>query len=175
MQKAGGGTIQLRDVHYFVVEEGVYNEVDDGINMEAWTEASTATARKGSWVMETRSLNNTYTNPVILGQVQFYNEYGILKALAEEVRLGQDIPCLVPEPNVYKRYFSCKAGFVTYENWKELKDKEFYLFTDNIHFFNGEIQALSESDRSKQFASLSPENSTYKKTVNVFHFRAVAP
>ena len=88
LQKAGGGTIQLRDVHYFVVEEGVYNEVDDGINMEAVRADAALTAYNTSWFLESRTYQNSYTNPVVLGQVQSYNdpEWSVFWASADNNR-----------------------------------------------------------------------------------------
>ena len=62
------------DVYYFVVEEGVYTLADDGIAMEARRYTSTVTDRPGSWVGEAQSYANSYTDPVVLGQVITQND-----------------------------------------------------------------------------------------------------
>ena len=74
LQNPSSSTVANHQVHYFVVEAGIYSEAMDGINLEAWTEMSTATAGKSGWVMENRSLDSTYSNLVLLGQVQSYND-----------------------------------------------------------------------------------------------------
>jgi hypothetical protein len=62
------------DVHYMVVEEGVYNEADHGVKMEAVKFTSSVTDENGSWIGEARSYANSYTNPVVLGQVMSYKD-----------------------------------------------------------------------------------------------------
>ena len=59
---------------YFIAEEGVYTEAEDGISMEAVKYNSTVTDRKGSWKGQARSYQNTYTSPVVLGQVMTAND-----------------------------------------------------------------------------------------------------
>jgi len=66
--ESAGGTVSAIDVHYMVVEEGVY----DG--MEAVKYNSTVTDQDNSWKGETRSYANSYTNPVVLGQVMTSND-----------------------------------------------------------------------------------------------------
>jgi hypothetical protein len=43
------------DVHYLVVEEGVYTETTCGVKMEAVKFTSTLTDRYGSWTGESRT------------------------------------------------------------------------------------------------------------------------
>jgi PKD repeat protein len=62
------------DVHYVVVEEGIYNVAEHGIKMEAILDTSSKTARKGKWVTEKRVYQNIYANPVVVGQVMTYND-----------------------------------------------------------------------------------------------------
>lgn len=62
------------EIYYLVVEEGVYNINDHGINLEAIKFDSTVTDRKGSWVGEARSYQNSYTQPVVVGQVMSAND-----------------------------------------------------------------------------------------------------
>jgi hypothetical protein len=62
------------DVHYLVTDEGVYTEATDGLKMEAVKLISTVTDRKSSFVGEIRSYANSYTTPVVVGQVMSYND-----------------------------------------------------------------------------------------------------
>ncbi len=64
------------DVYYMVVEEGVYTQASDGVTMEAVKYNSTLTDNNNSWVGETRAYANSYTSPVVLGQVMTYNDAG---------------------------------------------------------------------------------------------------
>jgi hypothetical protein len=67
-------SISGRDVYYWVVEEGVYNQADHGITMEARRYTSTVTDYTGSWLGQSQSYTNSYTNPVVLGQVMTEND-----------------------------------------------------------------------------------------------------
>ena len=69
-----GNAVSGVPVHYMVVEEGVYNENDHGVKMEAVKYTSTVTDENNSWVGESRSYSNSYTTPVVLGQVMTYND-----------------------------------------------------------------------------------------------------
>jgi hypothetical protein len=61
------------NVHWMVVESGVYTVEEHGVKMEAVTFTSTVTDKSGSWVGQNRSYLNSYTNPVVLGQVMTHN------------------------------------------------------------------------------------------------------
>jgi hypothetical protein len=62
-------------VYYMVVEEGVYAEAVHGVKMEAVKFTSTLTAENDDWgQLEARAYQNTYTAPVVLGQVMTYND-----------------------------------------------------------------------------------------------------
>ena len=86
IRNASGSSFELRiqvpastatttyDVHYFVVEEGVYTQAADGITMEAVKFNSTITAENNNWAFEAQTYSNSYTNPVVLGQVMTYND-----------------------------------------------------------------------------------------------------
>jgi hypothetical protein len=75
LARTGTGTaIVSLPVHYVVVEEGQYALAADGIKMEAVRYTSTVTDRKGSWTGEARSYRNSYSNPVVLGQVMTNND-----------------------------------------------------------------------------------------------------
>lgn len=74
LQSPGNTITATYQVHYVVVEEGIYNFATNGIDMEAQKVLSTKTAGVGSWSREAQSYANTYTNPVILGQVMTHND-----------------------------------------------------------------------------------------------------
>ncbi len=74
VQNPGNGNGQSHSVHYVVVEEGVYEATKDGITMEAVRVNSSQTSASGAWVFENQTYQNTYTNPVVLGQVQSDND-----------------------------------------------------------------------------------------------------
>lgn len=61
-------------VHYVVVEEGLYTLANHGVKMEAVRYSSTLTDENSSWSGEARSYSNSYTNPVVLGQVMSDND-----------------------------------------------------------------------------------------------------
>ncbi len=79
VDRADGSTTPISgiDVHYMVVEEGVYSAAQNGIKMEAGKYLSTVTDDNNSWVGEYRAAVNNYTNPVVLGQVMTYADAGI--------------------------------------------------------------------------------------------------
>jgi hypothetical protein len=76
IQRVDGSTAAIPgiDVHYMVVEEGVYNVSQHGVKMEAITYTSTVTDENNSWAGEARGYVNAYTNPVVLGQVMTSND-----------------------------------------------------------------------------------------------------
>ncbi len=76
VQNPGGTATGAHTVRYLVVEEGSYTQADHGITMEAQRVSSTKTADNNNWntSRETRQYNNTYTSPVVLGQVMSFND-----------------------------------------------------------------------------------------------------
>lgn len=60
------------NVHYIVLEEGVYDA--DGYKLEAVKYNSTVTDSASSWIGESRSFQQSYAEPVVLGQVMTYND-----------------------------------------------------------------------------------------------------
>lgn len=92
IRNAGSGSFELRvdrtdgsddpvaaiDVHYLVVKRGVYDAAVHGETLEAVTYLSSLTAPGGNsdWHRdsEERSYQNSYVNPVVLGQVMSYND-----------------------------------------------------------------------------------------------------
>lgn len=76
-QRPGGSTNDTYEIEYLVVEEGVYDYPTYGVKMEAVLTTSTRTAARGRWGnnwRETRSYQNAYLNPVVLGQVMSHND-----------------------------------------------------------------------------------------------------
>ncbi|HBE66541.1 MAG TPA: hypothetical protein DDW52_00195 [Planctomycetaceae bacterium] len=72
---AGPNAVGSVDVHYMVVEEGVYSvEGPGGYKLEAVKYNSTVTDENNSWVGETRDYLQTYEAPVVVGQVMTYND-----------------------------------------------------------------------------------------------------
>ncbi|MGD9099978.1 MAG: PKD domain-containing protein, partial [Anaerolineae bacterium] len=64
---------QPETVHYLVLEAGVY-ALPDGRALEARRVTSTLTDRSGSWVGQDVGYAQSYTNPVVLGQVMSEND-----------------------------------------------------------------------------------------------------
>jgi subtilisin-like proprotein convertase family protein len=66
------------DVHFLVVEEGRYTQAVDGITMEAvkldGPDAPSITDGSGSWLGAPQSYQNTYSTPVVVGQVMSAND-----------------------------------------------------------------------------------------------------
>lgn len=76
-QKAGSGNLN-RSVftHFIVAEEGVYTEEQNGVKMEAVKATSTSSYYKwgSNSLLEQRTFNNSYTQPVVVGQVMSHND-----------------------------------------------------------------------------------------------------
>jgi hypothetical protein len=73
IQNPGGNTSGLYDVHYVVVESGVYTEGEHGVTMEAMRFNSTQTSARNDWNYEERDCANNYITPVVLGQIMTDN------------------------------------------------------------------------------------------------------
>jgi hypothetical protein len=71
---ADGGAPANVTVHYTAVEEGVYTQAADGVKMEAVKFTSTVTDHDSSWAGEARTYANSYTDPVVVGQVMTYSD-----------------------------------------------------------------------------------------------------
>ena len=86
VQNATGNTFQVRvqnpsgvplsgySVHCLALEQGVYTLAADGVMMEAVRFNSTLTDNQASWLGEPSAYSNSYTNPVVLGQVMTAND-----------------------------------------------------------------------------------------------------
>ncbi|MCB0178821.1 MAG: tandem-95 repeat protein [Anaerolineae bacterium] len=72
LQNPSDSTIAAETVSYLVVEEGVWTI--DGVNFEAQTYLSTVTDSDSSWVGQAQSYGQSYSNPVVLGQVMSEND-----------------------------------------------------------------------------------------------------
>ena len=60
-------------IHYVVIEEGVYNIAEHGVQLEVRKVESTVTDNSSSWVGQPLSYLQSYSAPVVLGQVMTYN------------------------------------------------------------------------------------------------------
>ena len=72
LQNPSGGAVETDTVSYLVVEEGTWDI--DGVKLEAQTYVSSLTDEKNSWVGDVQSLGQSYTTPVIIGQVMSEND-----------------------------------------------------------------------------------------------------
>ncbi|MEN9580828.1 MAG: hypothetical protein RJA70_3837 [Pseudomonadota bacterium] len=72
LQVAGAGTPTNSSVYCLVVESG--NWFVDGVRLEAHTVQSTSTQSDGDWNAPSVVLAQTYTNPVVVGQVMSEND-----------------------------------------------------------------------------------------------------
>ncbi|MEO1202911.1 MAG: hypothetical protein AAFX10_09395, partial [Pseudomonadota bacterium] len=61
-------------VHYVAVEAGVYTEAEHGITMEAVKTTVSRVDRAGSWAGEARTYQQSYADPIVLGQVMTDND-----------------------------------------------------------------------------------------------------
>jgi hypothetical protein len=73
LQNPNDAVLGARDVHCVIVEEGAW-ALPDGRFIESKKYSSTKTDSKGSWVGQGQTYRNTYTNPVVLGQVMSFND-----------------------------------------------------------------------------------------------------
>ncbi|MGD2110168.1 MAG: trypsin-like peptidase domain-containing protein, partial [Phycisphaerae bacterium] len=69
---ASSGTVVADTVNCLVVEEGVWTV--DGVNIEAQTYNSTVTDQNNSWGGQAQSYGQSYSNPVVIGQVMSEND-----------------------------------------------------------------------------------------------------
>ena len=69
---APSGSVAADNISYLVVEEG--DHVIDGVAISASTYNSTVTDENNSWSGQAQSYGQTFTNPVVLGQVMSSND-----------------------------------------------------------------------------------------------------
>ena len=72
LQNPSGGAVVAENVSYLVVEQGTWTI--DGVKVEAQTYLSTVTDENNSWVGEAQGYGQSYTKPVVLGQVMSEND-----------------------------------------------------------------------------------------------------
>ena len=72
LQNPSDGPVVAETVSYVVVEEGVWTI--DGVNVEAHAYLSTVTDKNNSWSGEPQTYGQSYSNPVVLGQVMTEND-----------------------------------------------------------------------------------------------------
>ncbi len=92
VQATDGTTAGNHALNMVVLEEGVYNQQDHGVKMEVGKVLSTSTANSSNWIRESRTLQNTYTQPVILGQVMTYNDQKWSQFWSSEVNSRSNPP-----------------------------------------------------------------------------------
>ncbi|PHI21304.1 hypothetical protein CEQ90_02580 [Lewinellaceae bacterium SD302] len=74
VQTTSTATSSVYTIHYTVVEEGVYTLANDGIKMEAVKFNSTVTAENNNWAFESRTYQQAYSSPVVVGQIMTFND-----------------------------------------------------------------------------------------------------
>jgi len=74
VQNPGDAPLANYTVHYVAVEAGVYTESEHGISLEAVKYESARTDRASSWVGEARAYLQSYSDPIVLGQVMTAND-----------------------------------------------------------------------------------------------------
>ena len=76
VQRADNGSAVFAavDVDVMVVEEGSYTAANCGVDMEAYKYTSTTTTYKNNYAIDQITPVNTYTSPVVLGQVMSFND-----------------------------------------------------------------------------------------------------
>ena len=73
LQSPSGLPLEGETVYCIAIEEGTW-QLPDGRLIEAVTYESTVTDQNNSWVGELQSYAQSYTNPVVLGQVMTFND-----------------------------------------------------------------------------------------------------
>ncbi|MEM6773035.1 MAG: hypothetical protein AAF597_20835, partial [Bacteroidota bacterium] len=74
VQNPSDASIGAYTVHYVVVEEGVYTVANDGIKLEAVKTVESVTSRKNGWSLQGKSYQQSYSSPVVVGQVMTDND-----------------------------------------------------------------------------------------------------
>ncbi len=74
VQNPGNAALSGYSVSYMVAEAGQYTVAANGVKFEAVKTLSTRTDENGSWVGQAQSYANSYTNPVVIGQVMTQND-----------------------------------------------------------------------------------------------------
>ena len=75
IDSASTDTVDTVDVHYIVAENDTYTIADDGVKMEAkLVYSGPGTDHDDSWVGWSRNYLNSYTNPVVIGQVASHQD-----------------------------------------------------------------------------------------------------
>ncbi len=74
VQNPSGPVTDKYNVQYVVAEEGIYTESEDGFKMEARKELSVETAWAHHYELEPRAYLQSYSSPVVVGQVMTFND-----------------------------------------------------------------------------------------------------
>jgi hypothetical protein len=73
LQNPSNSAVVAETVNYIVMEEGTWTI--DGVNCEAQAYTSTVTDENNSWNGESQSYGQSYTSPVVIGQVMSENDH----------------------------------------------------------------------------------------------------
>jgi len=73
LQNPSGGAVSFEALSYLVMEEGVW-DLGGGVRCEAAKYTSTVTDDRSSWVGQQRGYGQSYSNPVVIGQVMSDND-----------------------------------------------------------------------------------------------------
>ena len=76
IQNPSDASLSGYDVHYLVAEAGSYTLAEDGITMEVRKVTSTLTDENNSWAGQSIGYLQSYSNPVVLGQLLTENDAG---------------------------------------------------------------------------------------------------
>ena len=74
LQNPAGEEVGYYALTYFVVEAGTYTEAEHGINLEAHRFESNMVSSVTAWELDPQTYQNTYQEPVVIGQVMSYND-----------------------------------------------------------------------------------------------------
>ncbi len=74
VQSAGGEDPNNVDVHFMVMEEGVYSEEENGFKCQVFSLNSSGTDNQSSWIGDPLNQLTSFDDPVVLGQVMTSND-----------------------------------------------------------------------------------------------------
>lgn len=74
VQNPNGAAVDGYSLTYLVVEEGVYNEAEHGVNLEAHRLEANLTSHATHWQLQPQVYHNAYTQAVVIGQVMSYHD-----------------------------------------------------------------------------------------------------
>lgn len=153
MVKAGA-TLSNAIVDYIAIEEGTYTLASNGIKMEAKKYTSTITNHDANWTGTTRTYTNSYTTPVVIGQVMSYNDpnWSVFWATSStranppsstSLRMGKTVD---EDPNITRA--NEVIGYLVFES-------------GNAKIDNIDIKSAVSADTARGMGNAPPYNYTY--------------